>query len=73
MAFITEFRVGDPGAPASGAQSYYNSLLAGASFRIFREGQYQYLSGANRIFPTGTGTVFFIPALYVGERIKIII
>jgi len=73
MAFITEFTIGNPGAPADGSQSYYNSLLAGAPFRIFREGQYQYLSGVNRIFPTGTGTVFFIPAFTAGERIKIII
>ena len=73
MPFIAEFRVGDPGAPADGAQSYYNPLLAGASFKIWREGQFQYLVGDNRLFSTGSGTVFFIPALSTGERIKVFI
>lgn len=76
MAFVTEFTVGDPGVPANGDVSYYNSLLAGGStktFRVFREGQLQYASGDNRVQNTGTGTIFFIPALKTPERIKIII
>jgi hypothetical protein len=73
MAYRAEFTVGDPGAPVDGQTSYYNSLLAGAQFRVFREGLYQYQVGANRIFDTTSGTIFFIPALYSGERIKIII
>lgn len=73
MAYTTEFTVGAVGAPANGAVLYYNPLLATTSFRIFREGLYQYTAGDNRILSTGTGTVFFIPALTAGERIKIII
>jgi hypothetical protein len=73
MAYRTEFTVGAPGAPVDGQTNYYNSLLAGSQFRVFREGLFQYQSGANRIFNTGSGTIFFIPALYAGERIKIII
>lgn len=72
MAFTTEFIVGQPGAPADGDNIYYNPILAGAKMKIFREGAYQYRQlGTNHVVVPGTGTIFFVPALSSGERIRI--
>jgi hypothetical protein len=71
MALLINYTVGDPGAPADGATNYYNPGLAGKKIKVFREGLYQYKSGVNRIIPTASGTIIFIPAQWVGERIRI--
>lgn len=72
MAFIVEFIVGDPGAPPDGATSYFNPVIAGEQLKVFREGVYQYESlGGNFYVNTNSGTIFFIPQLGAGERLKI--
>lgn len=68
---VIQFTVGDPGFPAAGDTNYFNAVLAGEQIKVFREGFYQYKIGGNRIIPTGTGTILFIPAFYGGERIRI--
>jgi hypothetical protein len=68
---VIQFTVGDAGFPASGETNYFNSVLAGEKIKVFREGLYQYRIGVNRIIPTGTGTILFIPAFSPGERIRI--
>jgi hypothetical protein len=68
---VIQFTVGDVGFPSDGDTNYFNAVLAGERVKIFREGLYQYKIGGNRIIPTGTGTILFIPAFYSGERIRI--
>lgn len=66
-----EFKVGQPGAPADGASNYFNAGLAGENYKVFREGNYQYIYGTNRVIKSGTGITYFIPALQQDERILI--
>ena len=73
MAYTVTYQVGALGAPANGATGLYNPLFAGRTPRIYREGLYQYKQGANKVINTGTGYLYFIPALTTGERLKIII
>lgn len=71
MALIINFTVGESGALGDGAQMYYSPSLSGKKLKVFREGIYQYRSGVNYIIVPGNGSIFFVPALYLGERIRI--
>lgn len=71
MAIVIRFTVGDADFPQDGASFYYNPNLLGNQIQVFREGNYQYPFGSYRIVRTGTGSIFFIPALQGGERILI--
>lgn len=71
MALIINFTVGESGALGDGAQYYYSASLSGKKLKVFREGLYQYRIGLNYVIVPGNGSIFFIPALYSGERIRI--
>lgn len=66
-----EFTVGAPGAPADGAGNYFNAGLAGQNVKVFREGAYQHRYGPNYVINSGTGIIYFVPALQQDERIYI--
>lgn len=72
MLTLAQFTVGDMGYPGDGAVSYNNAGMSGKQVRVLREGINQYTQkGTNFIIGTGTSTVFFVPSLYLGERIII--
>lgn len=68
---VINFTVGQPGAPAAGSANYYSPILNGKKLKVFREGQYQYRTGANFIIAPRSGAVLFFPSFYDGERIRI--
>lgn len=70
---LVEFIIDQPGAPASGTNTYFNPVFAGSKTKVFREGLYQYAQlGSNYIIKPGTGTFFFVPEFQPGERIRIV-
>lgn len=72
MAFVIDFQIGQPGSPSDGDVAYFSPLIAGEKVKVFREGLYQYnQKGTNYIINFNTGTIFFVPAFYDQERIRI--
>lgn len=71
MATVIQFTVGD-GTTGVTSNSFTAPILAGKKIKVFREGLYQYnTKGPNYIINTNSGPVFFFPAFYEGERIRI--
>lgn len=67
-----QFRVGAPGYPKAGENSYSSNAFVNAHLNVWRNGIYQYKDSADGVLiDSVAGKIYFNPALASGDRVYI--